>query len=608
MKKAHILQLFLIILSLLIVDSRPNSNLKKIQKKISATDPVFSENKKHSKTYYDELVLRGLKIHNLTQGHAPYPYYQKMDFDKDKAKRMKYLKEFKQQQKKRRLTETQTLTDLGFFGLIQDTFANTFANTSNKVMKFITNNIRKDDSRFILYPYPFEYTKKTNEKAQVNEGGVFTLEQNALKGQTFKYIQNISSVELGKAKGLYDIDIAILSIPYEVNSDLFYEANEYCNYFVTGISKTSSCLAGKEQYEEYKKKNPSKGAVVRVSGTDIKNDILFDSETNQLKFKLLIVPDYLSKNEETILNEDNLNCLNNEAITKINQFRELGGNIITSGKSGYILELMGIIPSGTYDINIELRAKETNTDIIGCESLYKGTPTEQGDFFKQLLCLGFKNKVNLAQTFKVNNVPTGFESLIKYVNSNNNLYYLENNRPQEIQSLEETFEYILVSDEDGIKGRIFLVNGNPARNTEYFENMRNIILYTMTRDFIYDLKIKFSSGQNANEDEDLPIPAGEEGVQLLVTYKFYNLFNTSMSNYKLQLLFANKIKIIQYPTGCEIPTEQTSDFSDLKDFDHKQYLLCQHSSVNKLNSIGGEFKLEITDYQVYTFNPFEFFF
>ena len=597
MKKAHILQLFLIILSLLIVDSRPKSNLKKIQKKISATDPVFSENKKHSKTYYDELVLRGLKIHNLTQGHAPYPYYQKMDFDKDKAKRMKYLKEFKQQQKKRRLTETQTLTDLGFFGLIQDTFAN----TSNKVMKFITNNIRKDDSRFILYPYPFEYTKKTNEKAQVNEGGVFTLEQNALKGQTFKYIQNISSVELGKAKGLYDIDIAILSIPYEVNgidSDLFYEANEYCNYFVTGISKTSSCLAGKDQYEEYKKKNPSKGAVVRVSGTDIKNDILFDSETNQLKFKLLIVPDYLSKNEETILNEDNLNCLNNEAITKINQFRELGGNIITSGKSGYILELMGIIPSGTYDTNIELRAKETNTDIIGCESLYKGTPTEQGDFFKQLLCLGYKNKVNLAQTFKVNNVPTGFESLIKYVNSNNNLYYLENNRPQEIQSLEETFDYILVSDEDGIKGRIFLVNGNPARNTEYFENMRNIILYTMTRDFIYDLKIKFSSGQNANEDEDLPIPAGEEGVQLLVTYKFYNLFNTPMSNYKLQLLFANKIKIIQVPTGCVIKNEETSDFSDLKDFDHKQYLLCQHSSVNKLNSIGGEFKLEITDYQV----------
>ena len=87
---------------------------------------------------------------------------------------------------------------------------------------------------------------------------------------------------------------------------------------------------------------------------------------------------------------------------------------------------MGIIPSGTYNTNIELRAKETNTDIIGCESLYKGTPTEQVDFFKQLLCLGYKNKVNLAQTFKVNNVPTGFESLIKYVNSNNNLYYVRN--------------------------------------------------------------------------------------------------------------------------------------------------------------------------------------
>ena len=103
MKKAHILQLFLILLSLLIVDSRPKSNLKKVQKKISTPIPPISETKKHSKEYYDKLVLRGLKIHNLTQGHAPYPFYEKMDFDKDKAKRMKYLKEFKEQQKKKEI-------------------------------------------------------------------------------------------------------------------------------------------------------------------------------------------------------------------------------------------------------------------------------------------------------------------------------------------------------------------------------------------------------------------------------------------------------------------------------------------------------------------------
>ena len=598
MKITQLFRLFLIILALLIAESKPASNLKKVTKKSpesTNTQQPFVEKKKHSKEYYDKLVLRGLKIHNLTQGHPPYPFYKEMNFTEDKAKRIKYLKEFKQQEKKRRLDpgEQQTLNDLGFFGLIQDKTSK----TSNKIMKFITNNIRKDDSRFILYPYPFEYMNKTNGRIPVNEGGVFTLDQTKLKGQTFKYIQNISSVQIGKAKGLYDIDIAILSIDYEINgmdSDLFYEASEFCNYFVTGISKISSCLAGKQNYLEYKKRNPSKGAVVRVSGTDINDDILFDSVTNQLKFKLLIIPDYLTNNEETIFNENNLNS---DVVAKIQKFRNLGGNIITSGKSGYLLELMNMISSGTYDKDFVLRTKDSETDIIGCENFYKETPNEQTDFFKQLLCVGYKDKVPLSQAFKVKAIPSGFEPLIQYINKNKGLYYLKDSRPVDITNPEETFHYLLVSGEDGKKGRIFLVNGNPINNIDYFENMRNIILYTMTRDFIYDLKIKFSL-QNADEDEDLPIPAGEEGVQLSVNYKFYNLFNIPMNNYKLEILFVNKIKIIQAPSDCQIKLEETTKFEELKDLNHSQYLLCEASSINKLTSIVGEFKIEITDYQV----------
>jgi hypothetical protein len=34
----------------------------------------------------------------------------------------------------------------------------------------------------------------------------------------------------------------------------------------------------------------------------------------------------------------------------------------------------------------------------------------------------------------------------------------------------------------------------------------------MTKNLIYNLKIKF----NSNSDEDLPTPAGEEGVKLLL--------------------------------------------------------------------------------------------
>ena len=600
MKKAHILQLFLILFTLLLTESKPYSHLKKAKSKNSENPQTPSqppEKKKHKKEYYDKLVEKGLKIHNLTQGHPPYPFYEKIDYKEDKAKRLRYLREFKKGTKKRRLTNTQqTLNELGFFGLVQDKKSTTL----NKIMKFITNNVRKDDSRFILYPYPFEYENKTKSKIQVNEGGVFTLEQTALKGQSFKYIENISSVEIGKAKGVYDIDIAILSIDYEIggiDSDLFPEASEFCNYFVTSISKMSTCLAGKDEYIEYKKINPNKGAVVRISGADIKNDILFDSETEQLKFKLLIVPDYITGNEETIFNEDNINS---EAIAKIIKFRELGGNILTSGKSGYLLEYIKLIAEGTYDTNTELHTSQNLTDIIGCEDMYKSTPDEQPDFFRQLLCLGYKDKVPLAQAYIVKSVPENFESLIKFTNKNNYLYYKIESHLEDIEDPQKTFHYLLVSKEEGKKGRIFLFNGNPIQNIDYFENVRNIILYTMTRDFIYDLKIKFSLGDNADEDEDLPIPAGEEGVQLAVTYKFYNLFDKPITDFNLEILFAKKIKIVEVPSACTIKEEQATKYSEmnLKDFDLNQYLLCSAASIPELSSIGAEFKLEITDYTV----------
>ena len=195
-----------------------------------------------------------------------------------------------------------------------------------------------------------------------------------------------------------------------------WSSSNFCNYFQSTIAKTTSCLEGKVPYLEYKQKNPSKGAVVRVSAADILNQTLFDSTTKQLKFKLLIVPDYLTGNEETIFSA---NYLKNEAVEVIKEFRNLGGNIITSGKSGYLLEKMGLIPSGTYDKDFLLQttANKGENTIYGCQDIYKKTPEEQPDFFKQLICLGYKNRTVLSQTYKVLRVPDNFESLIKYTNT-----------------------------------------------------------------------------------------------------------------------------------------------------------------------------------------------
>ena len=574
MRKTPLLILLLFSLSIFLIESKPQSHRIEI--------------KNHPKEYYDDLVEKGLRADNLTKGHPSYPFYQKMDYKADKKRRKEILKDFQKKENLRSLSnDQQTLENLGFIGLIQD--------ESNKVMKFVTNNIKKEDSRFILYPYPFQYN------TTVQDGGFFTLNQSALKGQSFKYLENMTSVQIGKAKGVYDIDIAILSMVYKKSGmevDLFTEASDYCNYFVTRIQKTTTCLEGKNPYLEYKQQNPNRGAIVRVSAVDILNETLFDSN-NQLKFKLLIIPDYLTGNEETIFSS---NYLTDEAVKVIKKFRDLGGNIITSGKSGYLLERMELIPSGTYDKNylLQTSAQEGKNTIEGCENLYKENPEQQPDFFKQLFCLGYKTRTILSATYKVNQVPENFESLIKYTNKELKLNYKQNDQIYDIRDENAKYDYILVSNEsnDG-KGRIFLINGNPVGNTYYFDNVRNIILYSMTKNFIYDLKIKFSSGEES--DEDLPIPAGEEGVQLAASYKFYNLYETPISDFRLEILFAHKIELVQIPNECELkhetlPKYEESNLGEI--FNISQYLLCQSNNIEILNSIGNGFKLEITDYTI----------
>ena len=604
MKKSQIFCLLILLLSFLLAESKPKSNLKKISssKKNQITKEIGK--KLHPKEYYDDLVEKGLQADNLTKGHPPYPFYKKMNYTEDKKRRRDILASFRKKATKRRLSGgEQTLENLGFMSLIQ----NKSSSNANRVMKFITNNIQKDSSQFILYPYPFTYTDKHKdplnpETKSVEEAGVFTLNETALKGQTFQYIQNISTVEIGKAKGVYDIDIAILSMVYEKNGmevDLFTETSTYCNYFVNSIGKISTCIAGKEAYLEFKQKTPNKGAVVRVAPEDILNEILFDPSTQQLKFKLLIIPDYLSKNEETIFSSS---YITEECIEIIKKFRDLGGNIITSGKSGYLLETMGFIPSGTYDKNFVLQtsADKSETLIEGCQDIYKTTPDEQPDFLKQLICLGYKSRTVLSQTYKVLNVPENFETIIKYINTEKKLNYKLDGYQHDIDETDATFDYIMISKEDGKKGRIFIVNGNPVSNIYYFENVRNMILYSMSRDFIYDLKIKFSQSENSNNnnlEEDLPIPAGEEGIQLKVNYKFYNLHDVPITNVKLEILLANKIELVNAPTGCTLKLEQASRYSEmnLADFNLSQYLLCEADSLPALSHIGNGFKIEITN-------------
>ena len=580
-----------------LIQSKPLSKLKtKIDSNKPFISPIQGKSKELEKPdeYYDKLVEEGARLDNLTSGQPHYPYYQKIDYKEDKKNRIKMLEDLKKENKMRKLSESQLLENVGFVDLDQKEYL--------KALRFLMSSIKKGESKFILYPYPFNYKDQDNQEQNVENGGFFSLNQSLLDGQSFDYLQNMSSVQIGKAKGIYDIDIAIMSIVYTVKgkeTDLFTEANSYCEYFVNAVTKISSCLDGKNGYLEYKSNYPNKGAVVRVSEKDLLNDTLYDSETNQLKFKLLIISDYLTANEETILNK----YLTPEAINIIKRFRELGGNIIASGKSGYLLELMGILPEGTYDNSFTLGTSQSQSTnkIYGCEEIFKNSVDEQPDYFKQLICLGYKQRTYLGQTFTIKNMPSNFEPLIEFTNEEKTLLTKIDGRETNIDDKTIKYPYIVVSKEEIGKGKIMIVNGNPIKNTYYFQNVRNMILYSMTSNIIYDLKIKFNL-PGGNNEEDLPIPAGEEGVQILASYKLYNLANVDMTNVEINILLANKIKIItdfEQEDICSV-AEDNNRYEDLgiNSFNTSKYIKCVLPSLSKLSSITKEFKIEITDYTI----------
>ena len=207
--------------------SFPNLKKQQTPKNVTTEQPKPQQKKKiKTKEYYDEIVEKGLMLDNLTGGKPPSKSYEKIDYKKDKINNRKILKKFQKPGKFRKLSGTQTLYDLGFIDIYKN---------SSYALQFIWRNVKKEESKFILYPYKFSYTDKNSEVKNVDNGGVFTLNQTALDNGKFAYIQNISSVQIGKAKGLYDIDIAILSIEHELNgkeTDLFKDASTYCEYLL----------------------------------------------------------------------------------------------------------------------------------------------------------------------------------------------------------------------------------------------------------------------------------------------------------------------------------------------------------------------------------------
>ena len=557
----------------------------------------FSNQKKHKLTRKEkENIKKSLFIDSYMLSQNELFYNQTHSSKREKEKRKVEQDEI-------------TLTDVGFFSY-------DLAYATRVIWSYgnLFGNIEKDKTKYILYPYSFTYKTKDGNENEIektqNKGGFFTLNPNILPSTSYPHyfdnLKDITSVQISKSKALYDIDIGILI--YETNIDgmttnLFSEADLFCTFFVQRLGKASECIRDSTELAAFRKSNPNKGAVMLISPSElVKKDILF--KNGLINFGLLIIPDHVYDTEDIIKNE-----LTQQGIDKIKKFVDNGGNILATGKSGYILEKFGIISdSGFYQTKKYLYSLKENTNIdvqaqvslSGCEDIPSKTPSDQPDYFKQVMCMNMKNKIYLTSAYVMNkdNVESNENwKVIMSLNSGDigdNLKY-KNDDGSEESIGEDNYFPIVLTKQDEKKGRIIIINGNLFVNTDYtFQLIMDTVFYSMGRNVIFDAYIKYSDGVN----ENMPIPGGEEGVRLNCYFKFLNLFETPINDITVDIFAALKTKFIKIPDGCEKITNDKKKYSNVEDMDISTYIHCNLNQLQKYSDFSKEITIEITDQSV----------
>ena len=510
----------------------------------------------------------------------------------------------------RKLSEDEiTLTNLGFFSYDLGYARRVIWSYNN-----LFNYINKDTTKYILYPYAFTYqTKFENDTVMEysqNKCGFFTLSPSILPTEshphTFQNIKDITSVQVSKSKALYDIDIGILTYEtkYEGTTiNLFSEADQFCSFFVQKISKVSECARDLSELSSLRKDNPNKGNVLLISPSILNNkNFVFKDDSN--KFGLLIIPDHVYDTEDVILK-----ALTANGIEKIKNFIENGGNILATGKSGYLLEKFGIVNNGFYNTGkylYSLKSTETVNNqamisLIGCEGIPQKMPSEQSDYFKQVMCMNMDNKLFLTSAYSMDKTKvesdTNWNIILSLKNSDigNNLKYKDDNGNDIDLNADENFFPIVLSKQEEGKGRIIIINGNLFVNTDYtFQLIMDSVFYSMGKNVIFDAYIKYSD----NSDSDLPIPGGEEGVRLNCYFKFLNMFETEINDITVDIFIALKTEFITTPEGCEKKANNKNKYSQIEDMDMNYYISCSLSKLEKYSEFSKEITIEITDQSV----------
>ena len=465
----------------------------------------------------------------------------------------------------------QELKNLGFISFYQSNLTKL-----QNVYKLIFSNLKKIRSDYIIYPYKFDYNKNS-ENYIVDNGGVFTLNQTRFTNQ-YEYIKDITSVNISFAQALYDINIAVISFEKD-KTELFSESKKYCDFY-KNLGKT--CTSGLSNFEKNINNYKTKGTMILVNLQDLNRYSIVKTGTNQ--FDLLIIPDYLPE-YELIIKEQLTDNIKNQISIFINN----GGHILASGLSGYLLEILGIIESGTYSTDKFLFSTNNIVNLKGCESTINKNPNdEDNNFIHQFLCLGIQQKSFLNNSYLMNNILE-FETLLYIDKRNENLKYLTLDKTEEIDinvnEIDNDFPFILVKN--GVKnGKIWIINGQALNNFNYASIIVNIIFYSMSKNIIYDFYIDYKGLKNENN----LVPGNEEGIITNVHYNTYNFFTTTISNLEIDLFLPYGVEFKTIPSECIIEREYPKEINSMNT---NEYLKCSKEIMNQFENLEIIFKIEI---------------
>ncbi|MCQ2817170.1 MAG: hypothetical protein MJ252_07885, partial [archaeon] len=477
--------------------------------------------------------------------------------------------------------------------------------------QFLLNSIKPYSSNIIFYPYQFDYNYQT-EKTETEEpqdktihyqtGAMIQMDPKELKSSSVKNIITNTTFEIEESRAIYDTDIACLKITVYYDDflkDLFYESDSYYELFGTYFGKFNTFLTGYETYKKEKEKNPSKALFVYLDHTDIGKKILID-ENGLLRFKYLIIPDHLMGAETMITSYFESSGAKAAIIDYVNK----GGKLLVSGKSGVILENMGLMPSGTFNKRLLLYSlhEKKRATFKGCDSTINATQADQPNYALQTICNNFQN---CKYTYSVTTYPmikgkdSSFQVLISYNGKDDSLRMAnaDDGIPRNLTEDEKGYLPLVLQKAYG-KGEILLLNANPAYDREYNSILFNSVLYLLGQPVLLRGHVKLMAAGN----KEIQIPAGEEGLELDLSLQYLKLKAETFDSFELHIFLKKHVEYPNgnIPSGCVKSSDKIPQISEdtMNELDASTHIVCSYSDPAELMISEVKMKIRILDYTV----------